>query len=88
MQKLVNVLAVASFLMSGAVVGAGVYVYTQRDALIDEAKARAAEAIGEMIGDQLVGALDGKVGGLGDGLLGGGEESDMSPPVSIPTLPF
>jgi len=41
-----------------------------------------------MIGDQLVGALDGKVGGLGDGLLGGGEESDMSPPVSIPTLPF
>jgi hypothetical protein len=34
MQKLINVLALASFVVSGAVVGAGAYVYANKDALI------------------------------------------------------
>ena len=35
MQKIVNVLAVASSVVSLAVVGSGIYVYVQRDQLID-----------------------------------------------------
>ena len=36
MQKLINVLAIASFVVSGAVVGAGAYVYANKDALLKE----------------------------------------------------
>ena len=36
MQKLINVLALASFAVSAAVVGAGAYVYANKDALIQE----------------------------------------------------
>ena len=36
MQKLINVLALASFVVSGAVVGAGAYVYANKDALLKE----------------------------------------------------
>ena len=36
MQSLINVLALASFVVSGAVVGAGAYVYANKDALIQE----------------------------------------------------
>ena len=38
MQKIINVLSVASFLISASVVGAGVYIYANKDALIDSAK--------------------------------------------------
>ena len=34
-QKIINVLAVASFAVSGAVVVSGVYVYVNRDSIID-----------------------------------------------------
>ena len=36
MQSLINVLALASFVVSGAVVGAGAYVYANKDALLKE----------------------------------------------------
>ena len=44
MQKLINVLAVTSFLVSASVVGAGTYVYLNRDALVDQVKSQVAEA--------------------------------------------
>ena len=59
MQKVVNVLAVASSVVSLAVVGSGLYVYVNRDAIIDGIKSQALEAV-----------LGGS-GGLG-GALGGG----------------
>ena len=55
-QKIVNVLAVASFAVSGAVVISGLYVYVNRDSLIDGVKS------------QVMGSL---AGGLGGGLGGG-----------------
>ena len=64
-QKVVNVLAVASFAVSGAVVIGGVSVYVNRNAIIDNIKSQALEAV-------LGGA-----GGLG-GALGGGA-SDALP---------
>lgn len=56
MQKLINVLALASFAVSAGVVGAGAYVYLNKDALVDQAKEKVAEEIAGLIPD-LVGSL-------------------------------
>ena len=60
MQKLVNVLALLSFLGTASIVGAGAYVYIQKDALIERAKEAATEAATEAV----VGALPGLMEGL------------------------
>ena len=65
-QKVVNVLAVASFAVSGAVVIGGLSLYVNRDSIIDGIKSQAMEAV-------LGGA-----GGLG-GALGGGAAGDALP---------
>ena len=44
-QKVVNVLAVASFAVSGAIAVSGVYVYVNRDSIIDGIKSQALEAV-------------------------------------------
>ena len=57
-QKIINVLAVASFAVSGAVVVSGLYVYVNRDSIIDGVKS------------QVMGGLAGSLGGgLGGGAL-------------------
>ena len=38
MQKLINVLAVLSFVGTASIIGGGVYIYIQKDALIENAK--------------------------------------------------
>ena len=53
-QKVVNVLAVASFAVSGAVVIGGISVYVNRNAIIDNIKSQALEAV-----------MGGGLGGLG-----------------------
>ena len=76
MQKIVNVLAIASFAVSGAVVIGGVSVYVNRNAIIDNIKSQALEAV-----------LGGS-GGLGGAL--GGVASDALPVGSndlMPTAP-
>ena len=45
MQKIVNVLAVASFAVSGAVVASGLYVFVNRASIIDGIKSQALEAV-------------------------------------------
>ena len=45
MQKIVNIVAVASGVVSLAVVGSGLYVYIQRDQLIDSVKSQVMEAV-------------------------------------------
>ena len=45
MQKLINVLALASFGVSAAAVGAGIYLYQNKDALIDAAMEMAMDQI-------------------------------------------
>ena len=45
MQKVINVLAVASAAVSVAVVGSGLYVYVNRGAIIDGIKSQALEAV-------------------------------------------
>ena len=57
MQKIVNVFAVASFVVSGAVVGSGLYVYVNRASIIDGIKSQAIEAV--LGGGGLPGGLGG-----------------------------
>ena len=58
MQKLINVLSLASFVVSAAVVSGGVYVYLNKDAMIERAKERVTKAATEAITDALPGMLD------------------------------
>ena len=46
MQKIVNVLAVASFAVSSAIAASGVYVYVNRDSIIDGIKSQVMGGIG------------------------------------------
>ena len=55
-QRIVNVLAVASFAVSGAIAVSGVYVYVNRDSIIDGVKSQVMESV---------------LGGLGNPLGGG-----------------
>ena len=57
MQKVINVLAVLSFLGTASIVGGGVYVYLQKDALIESAKERVTKAATEAIAGALPGCL-------------------------------
>ena len=77
MQKLINVLAILSFAGTAGIVGGGAYVYTQRDALIENAKSQIAAAAGEAITDSLPDMMDSsmpEVPGATGGILpmGGG----------------
>ena len=55
-QKVINVLAVASFAVSGAVAVSGVYVYVNRDSIIDGVKSQVLEAVTGSLGSDLGGA--------------------------------
>ena len=89
MQKIVNVLAVASAAVSLAVVGGGAFVYVQRDAIIDNVKTQVKDAV--------LGGLGGIGGGVGDfGGVGGDTlptgTNDLAvpsdtPQASAPTAP-
>ena len=58
MQKLINALAVVSFVGVVGIIGGGVYVYTQRDALIENAKEKITKAATEAIAGALPGLID------------------------------
>ena len=75
MQKLINVLAVTSFLVSASVVASGAYVYMNRDSLQETAVDRITDTITEMLPSML--------GGVGLG----GEDSPL-PSVGTTDLPI
>ena len=58
MQKLINVLALASFAVSAAVVGGGTWLYLNKDAMIENARGKIAAAATEAISGALPGMLD------------------------------
>ena len=81
-QKVVNVLAVASFAVSGAVVASGLYVYVNRDSIIDGVKSQVIEAVTGSLG----GALGGGLGvGLAPELPTGTNDLAPSAPQASPT---
>ena len=74
-QKIINVFALASATVSVAVVGVGGYVYLNREAILEDVKEKAIEAVMGSMG-----------GGLGGGSLGA---PDLATPntdaVSVPS---
>ena len=57
MQKIVNVLAIASSVVSLAVIGGGVYLYVQKDAIIESVTEKALGSLGGGLGGSLGGDL-------------------------------
>jgi len=90
MQKLINILALASFGVSAAIVGGSAYVYMNKDSLIESAKTAATKAATEAVAGALPGMLDGLMPEIPD-MTGGdipGVPSTAGPAVSGPALPF
>jgi len=58
MQKLINVIALLSGLTSLAVIGGGTYLYLNKDAMIEDVRAKATEEITKAITDALPGMVD------------------------------
>ena len=54
-QKVINVLAVASFAISGAIAVSGVYVYVNRNSIIDGVKSQVMDAVLGGVGSPLGG---------------------------------
>ena len=76
MQKLINVLALASTAVSVAVVGTGAYVYVNKDSII------------ESVTEKALGSLGGLGGGLGGAAgLGANDLASPTPQASSPALP-
>ena len=77
MQKIINVLAVASAAVSVAVVGTGAYVYVNKDAII------------ESVTEKALGSLGGLGGGLGGDLPIGTPDLAPSAPdqAAAPSVP-
>ena len=73
MQKLINVLALASTAVSVAVVGTGAYVYVNKDAII------------ESVTEKALGSLGGFGGGSG---LGANDLASPAPQAAAPSAPI
>ena len=81
MQKVVNVLAVASSVVSLAVVGSGLYVYVNRASIVDGIKSQALEAV--------LGGAGGLGGALGGDALptGANDLAPSAPQAAAPEVP-
>ena len=66
MQKLINVLAVLSFLGTASIVGGGAYVYLNREAIIEDAKGKVTKAATEAIAGALPGLIESAMPALPD----------------------
>ena len=58
MQKVINVLAVLSFLGTAGIIGGGTVVYLRRDAIAERVKENVAKAATEAIAGALPGMMD------------------------------
>ena len=87
MQKIINVIAVASGIVSLAVVGTVGYVYVNRDSIVDGVKQQVMDSVTGSLGD-----LGGLAGGLSGGALvpevGSGISGGASGSAGLPSLPI
>ena len=58
MQKVINVLAVLSFVGTAGIIGGGTVVYLRRDAIVEQVKENVAKAAAEAITGALPGMMD------------------------------
>ena len=88
MQKLINVLALSSFVVSASVVGGGVYVYLNKDAMIENAKEKITNAATEAIAEALPGLIDAAMpeipGATGGAIPVGEDKGGLVPGMRLP----
>ena len=58
MQKLINLIALLSGLVSLSVVGGGAYLYLNKDTLVEDARSKVTKAVTEAVTEALPGMLD------------------------------
>jgi hypothetical protein len=58
MQKVINLLAVLSFVGTAGIIGGGTYIFLQRDAIIEDVKKQVTKHATEAITNDLPGMLD------------------------------
>ena len=87
MQTFINVLALSSFLVSATAVGSGVYIYTNKDAIIKEVKEQVMESL---LPGPLTGGLKGDLIPNPTQLLPNPSETLTDTPqyTNTPALPF
>ena len=81
MQKVINVLAIASTVVSAAVVGSGLYVYVNRASITDGIKSQVMDAVTGSFG--ALGGVGGGVPSLGGDSLPTGA-NDLAPSSAAP----
>ena len=84
MQKIINVLAVLSFVGTAGIIGGGTVVYLRRDAIVEQVKENVAKAAAEAIAGALPGMMDSAIPEL-PGATGG---ALPVPSTTGPSLPF
>ena len=92
MQKIINVLAVLSFVGVSGIVGGGAYVYLNREALAEQARERVTKAVTEAVAGALPGMLDAAMPEMPD-VTGGAlpapaDVGGGAPAVTGPAMPF
>jgi len=89
MQRLINVLALTSFVVSAGVVGGGWYLYLNQDVIIDGVKEKAMDEVKGLLPGLIGGGLGGMAGGAGGALVPEfGSSSDTSVSGSSGSLPI
>ena len=86
MQKVINVLAVISFVGTAGIVGGGTALYLNKDSIVENIKSQVAAAAGEAIAGALPGMLDSAMPELPS--MTGGAVPDSLPKTTGPALPF
>ena len=84
MQKLINVLAVLSFVGTAGIVGGGTALYLNKDSIVENIKSQVASAAAEAITGQLPGMMDSAMPELPDATGG----ALPLPTTTGPALPF
>jgi hypothetical protein len=59
MQKLINLIALISGLVSLSVVGGGAYLYLNKDTLVEDARAKVTKAVTDTVTEALPGMIQG-----------------------------
>jgi|TARA_B100002019_G_scaffold272516_1_gene267794 hypothetical protein len=88
MQKVINVLAVLSFVGVAGIIGGGTYVYLQKDSILASVKEKVAKAATEAVAGALPGMIDSAMpelpGATGGAVPFGGAAPSMTGGVSLP----
>jgi hypothetical protein len=84
MQKVINVLAVLSFVGTAGIVGGGTALYLNKDSIVENIKSQVASAAAEAITDALPGMMDSAMPELPDATGG----ALPLPTTTGPALPF